>query len=404
MRRAVSFARNHPCKVLELMAFFRNNSVNWLNLHYGLHALALAGGGAFYGVFLLRAGTPAPLVLASLALVNAGRFTLRPLVLIPARRWGLKPLVIAGTLLCTLQYPLLADVHGPGWRLLELCAVSAFGDTVYWTSYHAYYALLGDAEQRGQQLGAREALATLVSVVAPLGTGWALTAYGPHVAFYAAAGIVALAALPLLFARNVAIAAEAPEAFRAALNGVLLFAADGWRYGAMVIWNVALFLSLGESYTGYGGAVAIAAIVGAAGGLIVGRFLDLGHGSRTVWIATLPLVLVDLLRAASVGSPVLAVGANAVAALSGALSFPTLMTAIYNLAQRSPCALRFQIAADGGWDLGAATACLAGAGLLSLGAPMPVAILLSLPASAALFGLLRSYYAVGTDAVVRAEA
>jgi hypothetical protein len=53
----------------------------------------------------------APLVLASLALVNLMRFLLRPLVLAPARRWGLKPLVIAGTLLCMLQYPLLAEVR-----------------------------------------------------------------------------------------------------------------------------------------------------------------------------------------------------------------------------------------------------------------------------------------------------
>ena len=42
------------------MAFFRNSTVNLLNLHYGIHALALSGGGAFWGVFLLRAGAPAP--------------------------------------------------------------------------------------------------------------------------------------------------------------------------------------------------------------------------------------------------------------------------------------------------------------------------------------------------------
>ena len=40
------------------MAFFRNSTVNLLNLHYGVHALALSGGGAFFAVFLLRAGVP----------------------------------------------------------------------------------------------------------------------------------------------------------------------------------------------------------------------------------------------------------------------------------------------------------------------------------------------------------
>jgi hypothetical protein len=376
------------------MAYFRNDSVNLLNLHYALHALALSGAGAFYGVFLLRAGVPASLVLAALALINLTRFALRPLVLAPARRWGLKPLVIAGTLLCMLQYPLLAEVHRADWRLLVLCAVSAVGDTLYWAPYHAYYAMLGDAEDRGQQLGLREGLATLMSVIAPLFTGWALTFYGPRVAFYATSLVVLAAAAPILGARNVRIAQAATNAYCAALRGASIFAVDGWRYGAFLVWQIALFLSLGESFDGYGGAVALAAVAGAAAGLVLGRYIDLGHGVRAVWIVTGTLVVVDVMRAASYGSPVLAVAANAAAALAGAIYGPALMTAVYNLAKESPCAMRFQIAADGGWDLGAGLASLSAAALLGLGAPMALAILLSLPAAAALLVLLRGYYAL----------
>src|SRR6266481_362236 len=95
-----------------LMAFFRNNTVNLLNLHYGLHSLALSGSGAFYAVFLLKSGVPAPAVLASFALILLGRLAVRPSVLVLAKRCGLKPLLIAGTLATGLQYPLLAEVHG----------------------------------------------------------------------------------------------------------------------------------------------------------------------------------------------------------------------------------------------------------------------------------------------------
>src|SRR5580700_532931 len=112
------------------MAFFRNNTVNLLNMHYGIHALALSGGGAFFAAFLLRENVPAPAVLAALALIVAGRFVLRPLLLVPARRWGLKPLVIAGSIMTGLQYPWLAEVRGVGWELLVLCAISSAGDTV----------------------------------------------------------------------------------------------------------------------------------------------------------------------------------------------------------------------------------------------------------------------------------
>ena len=69
------------------------------------------------------------------------------------------------------------------------------------------------------------------------------------------------------------------------------------------------------------------------------------------------------------------------------------MTAVYNLAKDSPCAMRFQIAADGGWDAGAGGACLLAALLLWLGAPMRLAIMLSLPGSLAMFLQLRRYYA-----------
>ena len=191
------------------MAFLRNGSVNLLNLHYAVHALALSGGGAFFAAFLLKAGVPAP-ACSPLALILAGRFAIRPLVLAPARRWGLKPLVVAGTMLSGLQYPLLAEVHGVGWQLLLLCAVASLADTVYWTSYHAYFASLGDAQHRGHQLGAREAIAAIVGIVGPLLAGWALTNFGPRVAFDATALTVLLAALPIFGIRNVPVVKPRP--------------------------------------------------------------------------------------------------------------------------------------------------------------------------------------------------
>jgi MFS transporter, DHA1 family, inner membrane transport protein len=375
------------------MAFFRNDTVNLLNLHYGIHSLALSGGGAFFAAFLLAAGVPAPAVLASLALILAGRFVLRPLVLMPATHWGLKPLVIAGTVLCGLQYPLLAEVHGVGWELLALCAITAVGDTVYWTSYHAYFASLGDAEHRGHQVGAREAIAAVVGIVGPLVTGWALTKLGPRIAFDATAAVLLVAALPILGTPNVTVAKTAPGAFRAAIPGVLMFMADGWIAASyLFVWQIALFLSLGESFTAYGGAMALAALVGAASGLVLGRLIDAGHGGRAVWLASGSLAVVIGLRAASYGSPLFAVVANAAGALVVALYVPTLMTAVYNQAKASPCALRFHIATEGGWDAGAASGCMLAAGLLWAGAPFSLGILLALIGTAAAFALLRRYY------------
>ena len=42
------------------MAFFCDRTVNLLNLHYGIHAIALSGGGAFFAVYLLKLGLSVP--------------------------------------------------------------------------------------------------------------------------------------------------------------------------------------------------------------------------------------------------------------------------------------------------------------------------------------------------------
>src|SRR5690349_15134456 len=144
------------------MAYLRNNTINRLNLHYGIHAFALDGGGVFFRVFLLKAGMSAPAVLVTAALILVGRFVLRPLVLVAAKRFGLKAVVIFGTVVTGLQYPFLPYVHGFDAMLAAFILLAAIGDTFYWTSYHAYFAKVGDAEHRGHQISAREALAALV--------------------------------------------------------------------------------------------------------------------------------------------------------------------------------------------------------------------------------------------------
>jgi DHA1 family inner membrane transport protein len=375
------------------MAFFRNDTVNLLNLHYGIHSLAISGGGAFFSVFLLRAGVPAPAVLGSLALILAGRFALRPMILVFGKRWGLKPLVIAGTLLSALQYQVLAQVHGIGWPLLGLLALSAVGDTVYWTAYHAFFASVGDAEHRGHQIGAREAIAAVVGIVGPLVTGWALVTLGPQVAFGITGVVLVLAALPLLATPNVRVVSEAPGSIRAAWLGVMLLASDSWSCaGYFFVWQIALFISLGENFLAFGGAMALAALVGAASGLFLGRLIDAGHGGRAVWLAAGAQAVTILVRAGAYGHPAWAVAANAMGVLVVAFYTPTMMTAVYNQAMESPCPLRFHMATEASWDLGGASGCLACAALLWAGAPFGAAILLSLIGMASTFFLLRRYY------------
>ena len=375
------------------MAFFRNANVNLLNIHYGMFALVMSGGGAFYGVYLLRAGVSAPGVLTALAAITLCRFAFRPAIPFLAARFGLKPLVITGTLIVAGQYLFLARVHGVGLPLLELILVSSIGDTFYWTTYHAYFASVGDDHHRGHQISAREALAQVVGIVGPLATGWMLTVYGPMVAFGVSSATMALAALPFIGTPNVKVARSVPGAFRAARPGIALFITDGWiQSGYYMAWQISLFTTLHENFSAYGGAMALAALVGAGAGMLLGRQIDAGHGSRAVVLSVIVFAATITLRAASQGHMVMAVIANACGAFVICLYTPTLMTPVYTLAKAAPCTLRFHVATEGGWDIGASAGCLIAAGIMSLGAPISAAVALSLVGLAAAFVLLTRYY------------
>ena len=379
------------------MSFFSNSAINRVNLHYAIQAVAAGAGGVFIQAFLLRAGFSVPATLVIQAGLVAARFVVRPIVPPLAARCGLKPLLIAAILLEACAYPILSLVKGPDLMLFLWFAVATPGSVIYWTCFHAYFSSLGDAEHRGGQIGAREAMGALSGILAPLIGGWVLVSGGPLVLFAVAGVVQALSVLPLLGAPNVGVAREAPGAWRAARLGAWLMFTDGiFAGGYYHVWMIALFVSLSESYTAYGAAMALAAAVGAVFSLWIGRHIDAGHGRRALVMATVVSMGVLLLRAGSLDLPWLAVTANALGALVVGLWTPALMTPVYNLAKASPCPLRFHVAAEGGWDLGCGSVCLAAAGLTAAGLPLSASILLGLIGAAASFAIVWRGYTART--------
>jgi DHA1 family inner membrane transport protein len=374
------------------MAFFRNDAVNRVNVHSAIQAFAQAGGGVFVIVFLLRGGLSVALTLLAMAAILAVRFILRPLILPLAKRLGMKPLLITGTLVLAVQYPVVATVQGIGMPLVAFCLVAAIGDIFYWPTYNAYFASVGDAEHRGHQIGAREALVAVAGILAPLLGAWALITVGPHPMFAAFGVIQALTVLPLIGAPNVSVKPAAPGGFRAAWLGAILSASDGWFDACFIfVWQIALFFSLSQNYSAYGGAMALAGLVGAVFGMMLGRHIDVGHGVRAVYLCYSVLVGVVLLRSVSVDLPWLAVIANAPSALLGPLLLPA-STAFYNLAKASPCPMRFHMATEGGWDLGCIAASVLAAALIAGGVSLSLVMLLALLPLGLVTLLLRRYY------------
>jgi hypothetical protein len=379
------------------MSFLGNDAINRVNLYYAIYKFAEGAGGVFLLAFLLRAGVPVPLALCAHAAIVGLRFVMRPGVVPLARRFGIKPVLIAGVLVLSLQYLVLARVSGVNLSLVALCLVSAVGNVLTWSCFHAYFAAVGDAEHRGKHLGAREALSALVAIVAPLVGAWGLVTAGPAITFAGVAIIQSLSVLPLIGAPNVAVPREAPDSLKTARIGAMLGAADGWFAGGYhYVWLIALFVTLGESFTAYGGAMAMAAFAGAVCSPLIGRLIDGGNGRRALVLAYGVATVMVTLRAASLGTPWLAVGAHAMGALVIALWIPTLMTPVYNLAKASPCPLRFHVANEAGWDLGCGAICLVAAGLSATGWALSIPILLSLVGGFAGVLLLWRRYGAGS--------
>lgn len=375
------------------MAYLRNDAINRVNIHTSVQALAQGAGGIFFLVYMVRAGVPVPVALVAQAAIMVLRFVLRPAVLPLARRVGIKPLVVAGTLTLALPYPILAEIDGIGAVLLLLVVVTAIGEILYWPAYNAYFASLGDNEHRGHQVSAREAMVAAVSVIAPLLGTWALVTFGPQPMFAMVGIVQALAVLPLVGLPNVAVERTVPGALTWSRPGMVLYVLDAWFDSFFfMVWPIALFLALDESFAAYGGAMALAALVGAGFGLMLGRAVDLGRGRRAVAIGCSAAAAVILFRAGSLGNPWLAVAANAAGGLVMPLLLPTLGSAVYNLAKASPCTLRFNVAAEAGWDLGCMAGCLSGAALVAAGVPISATLLLALPGIAAMAMVLTRHY------------
>ena len=119
-----------------MMAYFRNNTINLLNLHYGIHSFALSGGGAFFEVGRSRLGHRRVRLRIDQRGIVGGRRTVR--LMHPAlalRRRGVVPHAEA-----------LLSGTGAGGRLGRRCGVMLFPMTERFMDDISLRAATGDHE------------------------------------------------------------------------------------------------------------------------------------------------------------------------------------------------------------------------------------------------------------------
>lgn len=363
-------------------------------LHAGMQSFVEAGGGIFVAGFLVSRGFSYPAALASFALILLSRFALRGLVLPLARAGGLRTTLLAGMAIRAASFALLPFVTGIGPLLALFLAVSGLGSVLYWTAWHAFMPAVMDETRGGRQVSVQQATSAVVGIVAPAAGGLLLAHGGPNLAFFANAALQLLAGLPLLHAPNPRIEPEAALDRQVAAHARRLYFNEGFHAGAaVVVWNLALFASLGESFDALGGAMAVAGVAAAVGSLLVGRLIDAGHPRHSLALAYGAAALALMVKGAAFAHPVLAIVATALGALVTPMTATAMLAPLYVMARQSPCVLRFSMATEGGWDLGCSAACLITAALLAAGASFRLPILLGLAAIAVMAAMLNRWYA-----------
>lgn len=342
--------------------------MNLLAAHTGLYTLAGAVANGFVGAYLLRMGVALPLVLLVYGGFFAARFALRLLAVGVVRALGFRRALVAATALAALQYWPLAGAAHPRWLLAWLLCF-AMSDAIYWPTLHAVSAVVGSHERRGQELGLRQGLASLASVLGPLVGGLAMARLGPA-ADFAIGGAIMLLGLPPLLLMPELEAGTVPRAldsFRGADGlGVRLFLIDGWMASSWtVMWPVLYFVLIGSRYEAFGLANAAAGGVGFLVSLASGRWADRHGGGdrRLAWVAS-ALVASIALRTAASWSPLAGDLANLGNAALGGLYFPLLMSVLYRRAHGTGDAFRFHLAIEGAWDAAALATHLVGAAIV----------------------------------------
>lgn len=361
--------------------------------HTALQSFVEASGGLFVVGFLVRQGLSPALALASFALILLSRFALRAAVLPIAHAHGLRTVLLLGVAIRAVSYVMLPFVGGIGAMLVAWILVSGLGSVLYWTGYHAYVSAAQDNAAMGRQVSIQQATTATVGIVAPVAGGLLIEGAGPFASFAIIAAIQLLAGLPFLGAPNPEIAPGSradPDIVR---FGRRLYFAEGLQAGCgVVVWNLALFVTLGQSFESFGGALALAGLGAAAGSLIIGRLIDGGRGTQSLALAYGLGATVTLIKAMAWASPLPALVATALGALVTPMLATAMLSPLYAMAQRSQCTLRFNMATEGGWDLGCSAAALVAAAILGMGHGYTAPILLGLAALGAIsWGLVQWY-------------
>jgi MFS transporter, DHA1 family, inner membrane transport protein len=368
--------------------------LRWINIHFALIAAGSTLADVFGIVYLYELN----ISFSSIFLVYGGiqllRLLIRPLIVKWAARLGLKKSLIIGTLLSAGTYLILSQVHGISTWLGVFIVWSAISEAMYWTSYHVYFATLSTENKRGENIGTKEALVTVVKAFAPAASGLAIIHFGFSMSFALASVFVILAAIPLLFLP--AIDTIQPPSFKEAWGssdkrGFLAHFGNGLYGAGLATWSLIVFL-LVTDYAIAGGLASLVIVFQVIAFLLIGRFIDRGHGRLIAHTALGLLAIVILGRIGLARDIPIIILFDIIYAVANCFYGPILDTILYNSTATAKSAWGFQLVSEASVDVGYLLSWVFGAVVTYFGASLYWMLAWSLGGIVVMLFVFRNYY------------
>lgn len=357
---------------------FSNKSVNSLNAHYGLQTFATNLVNIFIGVYLYQLGIDIWIICLVWGGIYFFRLLTRPIGYFLCNKFGLKKVLVLGTLSYSIGYVILGQVDGVNLWLYLYVLAGALSEGIYWLAYHTYFAILGDTEVRGKQVGMREAVRNLAQFSAPIAGAVFINMFDFWIAFLLAMICMIFASVPLLIAPDVKLpqTMTLKKAVKTiSFRGFKLYASDSFYFQShMFIWKLILFIMLSD-YITFGGLLSFAIAVQIIGYFLVGHLFDNGLGKRVFPFGIMIMMLVVGGRALAAYTIPMIIFLDLLYMIGYCLYEPVMNSLYYNECKKSKHPLWFQTFSDSGWDIGSSLAMIMAAILLYSGVDIRMTML-----------------------------
>ena len=375
------------------MAFFANRAMNFLNAHYCIRAVGYEMANLFTLSYLYKQGLSVSSVCFVYTLFFAARFVFRPLAVRLCLKKGIRFCLLVGAVLFSIRYMTLIPIRGINAWVFVFLFVSGLTEAFYWAPYHAYFAVIGSQEDRGSNIGVREAFSALIAVLAPVAGGFLLNV--SRVLAFSFASLFILGSIyPLLKTPEIPYPEKLTRAERKACDktGFFFFLTDGIFAQPLSVWPLIVFMILSENYGNFGLILGLAAVFKAVGNLIFGRLIDKGKGMLLCAVGYGLHIVVSFVRGFYAYTVPVVIACDFFAAVAYCFSVAAFMTPVYNSVKQAKNPLYFMYYSEMGWDIGGAFIMLTAGALAWAGLNLRLILVFSIIGALVQICLVRRYY------------